>query len=328
MRFDWNKLKILYTVAHEGSLTAAGQRLNLCQSAVSRQIAMLEYELKCKLFNRKRDGVKLTEEGYYWYEKASNIFKELEYNKEKSIYPQKRKILSNTIQNMIEDIARELNSETDQPSNIYSSVKIYKRKGSTMQKIQILTTDILAKHVVLPSISKVFLNDSNFHFTLKEASMDRKGEENTDIFFLSLKHEAPGFIQEIVKKTKLSLYASQSYIDRFGVPKTYADCKNHKFIRPGRADILKEKAPKDFPVYGENSIVADSLTAVFSLGEMGMGIIATTDDIATLSKTGMKKIDDIVEPFNTDISLGINEKIKDVPAINNLCEEMHSMLNY
>ena len=38
---DWDKLRIFHAVADAGSLTHAGDKLNLSQSAVSRQIRAL-----------------------------------------------------------------------------------------------------------------------------------------------------------------------------------------------------------------------------------------------------------------------------------------------
>ena len=42
---DWDKLRIFHAVADVGSLTHAGDKLNLSQSAVSRQIRGLEESL-------------------------------------------------------------------------------------------------------------------------------------------------------------------------------------------------------------------------------------------------------------------------------------------
>ena len=47
---DWDKLKIFHAVTQAGSFTKAGEVLNLSQSAISRQIQSLEYELKCSFF--------------------------------------------------------------------------------------------------------------------------------------------------------------------------------------------------------------------------------------------------------------------------------------
>ena len=56
-------LKYLVTVAEEGNMSRASTRLNVSQPAVSRQIIDLENELGVRLFDRKQNGMRLTEAG-------------------------------------------------------------------------------------------------------------------------------------------------------------------------------------------------------------------------------------------------------------------------
>ena len=59
---DWDKLRIFHAVSEAGSFTHAGDRLNLIQSSVSRQISRLEEERGVPLFHRHARGLKLTEQ--------------------------------------------------------------------------------------------------------------------------------------------------------------------------------------------------------------------------------------------------------------------------
>ena len=56
-------LDVFRTVARYGSITAAARTLGYTQSAVSRQIAMLEAQTSTRLFDRQARGVALTDEG-------------------------------------------------------------------------------------------------------------------------------------------------------------------------------------------------------------------------------------------------------------------------
>lgn len=58
-----NPLKVFEVVARTSNLTAAAAELRVSQSAVSRQVAVLEEYLGVQLFTRERVGVKLTEVG-------------------------------------------------------------------------------------------------------------------------------------------------------------------------------------------------------------------------------------------------------------------------
>lgn len=56
-------LRYFLQVARDGSIRRAADRLNVASSAVNRQILRLEEELGVPLFERTRDGVRLTEAG-------------------------------------------------------------------------------------------------------------------------------------------------------------------------------------------------------------------------------------------------------------------------
>ena len=60
---DWNKLKAFYEVATNKSISKASFKLNISQSAISRQIQDLELDIKTPLFIRHQKGVRLTEQG-------------------------------------------------------------------------------------------------------------------------------------------------------------------------------------------------------------------------------------------------------------------------
>ncbi len=75
---DWDKLRIFHAVADAGSLTAAGDRLHLSQSAVSRQIRSLEESLNTTLFHRHARGLILTEQGELLFDATKSMNKRLE----------------------------------------------------------------------------------------------------------------------------------------------------------------------------------------------------------------------------------------------------------
>ncbi len=60
---DWDKLKSFYEIAILKSISKASAKLNISQSALSRQIQDLEFDLKTPLFIRHQKGVRLTEQG-------------------------------------------------------------------------------------------------------------------------------------------------------------------------------------------------------------------------------------------------------------------------
>lgn len=70
---DWDKLKSFHAAAESGSLTAAGERLGISQSAVSRQIAALEESLGVSLFQRHARGLVLTDAGHALHKSTNEM---------------------------------------------------------------------------------------------------------------------------------------------------------------------------------------------------------------------------------------------------------------
>ena len=75
---DWDKLRVFHAVADAGSLTHAGERIRLSQSAVSRQIRNLEENLNVILFHRHTRGLILTEQGELLFEATRQMSKKLD----------------------------------------------------------------------------------------------------------------------------------------------------------------------------------------------------------------------------------------------------------
>ena len=75
---DLRQLEILRAVAETGSFTSAGQQLHLSQSAVSRQILLLEEELKEQLFLRLGRKIRITPAGTTLLGLSQRMFEDLE----------------------------------------------------------------------------------------------------------------------------------------------------------------------------------------------------------------------------------------------------------
>ena len=71
---NYHHLRYFQTVAHEGNLTRAAERLNVSQSAVSTQIRQLEERLGQALFERRGRALVLTEAGRIALDHADTIF--------------------------------------------------------------------------------------------------------------------------------------------------------------------------------------------------------------------------------------------------------------
>lgn len=70
---DIRVLRYFIEIVREGNISSAAHRLHISQPALSRQIMELETTLGVTLFERGRRQIKLTQEGYYLYERAQEI---------------------------------------------------------------------------------------------------------------------------------------------------------------------------------------------------------------------------------------------------------------
>ncbi len=75
---DLRQLNTFVLVAELGSLSKASARLRIAQPALSRQVRMLEEELKVSLFSRHGRGMTLTEEGELLLSRAVSILRQIE----------------------------------------------------------------------------------------------------------------------------------------------------------------------------------------------------------------------------------------------------------
>ncbi len=71
-------LRLLLTIVEEGSLAAAGRRLNLPKSVVSDRLAELEQEIGARLLQRTARSMRLTEAGVSFHAVAARVMEDLD----------------------------------------------------------------------------------------------------------------------------------------------------------------------------------------------------------------------------------------------------------
>src|SRR3954467_8478021 len=74
---DLRQLEIIRAIAETGSFTAAGQKLHVSQSAISRQILLLEDELKEPVFLRVGRRIRITPAGESPVQLSHRVFQDL-----------------------------------------------------------------------------------------------------------------------------------------------------------------------------------------------------------------------------------------------------------
>lgn len=189
---DWGPLRVFYIVAAAGSFTSAGRLLDLSQSAVSRQIASLERELKVALFHRHVRGLVLTESG-------DNLYR--------------------TVSEMAERMAVGLASVNECREAPKGSLKITTSLafGSAW-----LTSRINKFHAMFPdiTISLLLIDNLELDLSLRQADIAIRFGPQTQ----------PNLIQRRLMTIQYRIFASKEYLQRRGVPRTVKDLDRHDVI--------------------------------------------------------------------------------------------------
>lgn len=73
---EYRRLKYFEMVARLGNITKAAEKLGMAQPPLSHQIHLLEEELGVKLFERRKQGMFLTNEGFLFLEQVTPLIKQ------------------------------------------------------------------------------------------------------------------------------------------------------------------------------------------------------------------------------------------------------------
>ena len=74
----WDRLKYFHIVSQTLNLKKASDIMNISHSSLSRQISVLENEMKMKLFFRNSKGLSLSPEGKNLFKKVNDIYSRIE----------------------------------------------------------------------------------------------------------------------------------------------------------------------------------------------------------------------------------------------------------
>ncbi|MAY86794.1 LysR family transcriptional regulator [Arenibacterium halophilum] len=188
---DWDKLRIFHAVADAGSLTHAGDRLNLSQSAVSRQIRALEESLNTTLFHRHARGLILTEQGELLFDATRSMTKRLDAAAAR-----------------IRDSEDEVFGELRVTATFgFGTLWLVPRLPRLYEKYPGLKIDLMLEERVLD----LPMREADVAIRMKEPSQ-------------------ADLIRKKLMSVQMLLYASRDYLDVNGEPTEPDDITNHRII--------------------------------------------------------------------------------------------------
>ncbi|GBR07423.1 MULTISPECIES: LysR family transcriptional regulator [Asaia] len=188
---DWDKLRIFHAVAEAGSFTHAGDRLNLSQSAVSRQISALEETLNVPLFHRHARGLILTEQG---------------------------ETLNHTVREVFSKLSL---------TQAYLSESKVKAKG----ELKITTTSGFGLGWLAPRLQRFLAlhPDIEVSLIMEDTDLDL-GMREADVAIRMHPPRQADLIQRHLANFLMPIYSSQAYIDQHGMPTSIAELSQHHLV--------------------------------------------------------------------------------------------------
>ena len=186
-----DNLKTFCAVAKVKSFSKASDEVYLTQSAISRQIAQLEQDLRTKLFIRKRDGITLTKQGELLLDRAKRIIADVE-----------------TMRNVVSA------AETE----VSGALKVTMTVGTASMWMPFFAKSFGDRY---PDIKlSIIADDEELDLSIREA----------DVAIRPYISNRPDLEQKYLQSFSMKLYASPEYLEEHGVPKVPEDLKTHRFF--------------------------------------------------------------------------------------------------
>lgn len=253
----WDKMETFYHVVKAGSFTKAEQVLNKSQSTLSRSVILLEQRLGHKLLNRHVKGLELTRKGEEVFRAAQSMFMS------------------------VKNVHADLNEKTTMPS-----------------KVRICTTDALLSYILIEPLIKFqrLYPDISLELFAEDSLTDLLQNE-VDISVRPYSEEHAHIIQKHLLTLERGLYASKSYLEKRGEPKTLKDLACH--------DIIVRSAYIENPYADVNWILKlgregmDPLTPILSANSTeclleaashGLGITSSHEEMKIKEKYGLVRV--------------------------------------
>jgi DNA-binding transcriptional LysR family regulator len=188
---DWDEYRYFLAVADGGSLPEAARHLGVSLPTVTRRLGALEQRLGAKLFDRTPDGLRLTEAGSRLRERAVGLRSDTRF------------------------IEQTVGGAPDAPAG----------------RVIVATTVDIGSYCVTPSLAELGRRHPQVKVELVTSyeAADLLGRK-ADVAIRIGARARDGLDYRRIGKLHFGLYASRSYADRHGLPKTIAELGRHRII--------------------------------------------------------------------------------------------------
>jgi DNA-binding transcriptional LysR family regulator len=241
-RLDWNDVRTFLAVAESGSLNAAARSLGMTQPTVSRRMEDLEYRLGARLFSRSSRGVELTDAGESIRDLAASMAR-----------------LGGII---VREVAG--------------------RDRADSGRVRIAAPDGLASYVLMPELAAFQRSHPDIDLAVDCGLWEDSPIGGAPDLSLDFKSGSPqGVVSTPLATLHYAFFASRTYLQLYGAPKTPAEITQHRMVRfAGHREQTNTWNPKLAAVYalaGTQLISNSSAATLIAIkAGVGLGILPTS----------------------------------------------------
>ncbi|MBL1404969.1 MAG: LysR family transcriptional regulator [Hyphomicrobiales bacterium] len=258
--FDWNQVRAFLATAENGSLSAAARLLGQTQPTLSRQIIALEQSLGVTLFERIGKRLVITESGKDLLEHAKQMG----------------------------DAANAFSLSASGRTQIIAGL------------VRISVSDLFSIHLMPKFLQKIQteLPQIKLEIVVSNTLSDLQRRE-ADIAIRHVRPTQPELIGKFIGESSAGLYASHTWIEKHGEPKTLLELCEHSIISIGNIDemisILRENG---LPLTHENlKIRTDSGILMWEMIRKGLGIGVLTSEVSNNTPELKQLVPDLFPPI-------------------------------
>jgi DNA-binding transcriptional LysR family regulator len=275
--YDWGDLKFFLATARRGSTLAAARELGVNQTTIARRIAALETALTLRLFERNRDGYRLTEAGAAILAQAERVASEAE-----------------TVERLVAQGKRDLAGV-----------------------IRVTTPEIFADVVLTPWLAEFIdlYPDIKVEVIATERFLDLARGEADIAIRASQQPREPGILVRKLADAPWGLYCNRAYAAKHGAPACADDLNHHLLIGADGTLAARDqfvwlaKAAPRVTIRTVCSTISNTLVAI----RTGHGVGALPRDIGTAQKDLVECF--AMPDFNYGYYLLTREALRDVPRV-------------
>lgn len=257
--FDWNQVRAFLATAEEGSFSGGARVLGLTQPTLGRQVAALEQDLGVLLFERIGRTLELTPSGLELLDHVR----------------------------VMGDAAHRVSLAASGQSQTIEGV------------VRVTATNIFAAYLLPPVVEHLHEIAPRLEIEIVASNSIRDLQRReADIAIRHVRPVEPDLVARLVTEADGNLYASDTYLRRYGRPRSPQDLEGHYFVGSGDYDEMARylsglgiaASPENFRFGSDCALV------MWEMARHGLGMCLMASEIADKTP-GMEQVFPDLEPM-------------------------------